>query len=143
VSGRRPSVGEVQRVAEFRAALRRFQARSDQAARSASLTPQRYLLLVTIKGAPDGSERATVSEVADRLYMPQTTVSDLVARAEAVGLLRRVPSEVDGRMAHLSLTAEGERRLSGCMEALENDRDELERALSSATSRMRSMGREP
>jgi DNA-binding MarR family transcriptional regulator len=134
-------VGEVQRVAEFRAALRRFQARSDQAARSADLTPQRYLLLVTIKGAPDGSERATVSEVADRLYMPQTTVSDLVARAEAVGLLRRVPSEVDGRMAHLSLTDEGERRLSGCMEALENDRAELELALSSATRRMRSMGR--
>ena len=56
-------MGEVQRVAEFRAALRRFQARSDQAARSADLTPQRYLLLVTIKGAPDGSERATVCVV--------------------------------------------------------------------------------
>jgi DNA-binding MarR family transcriptional regulator len=83
-----------------------------------------------------------VSEVADRLFMPQTTVSDLVARAEGVGLLRRVPSEVDGRMAHLSLTAEGERRLIGCMEALENDRDELELALSAATRRMRSMSRE-
>lgn len=128
-------------MAEFRAALRRFQARSDQAARSAGLTPQRYLLLVTIKGAPDGSERATVSEVADRLSMPQTTVSDLVARAEAVGLLRRVQSEADGRVAHLSLTDEGERRLSGCMEALESDRRELELALSSATRRMRSMGR--
>jgi DNA-binding MarR family transcriptional regulator len=136
-------VGEVQRVAAFRAALRRFEARSDQAARSADLTPQRYLLLVTIKGAPDGSERATVSEVADRLHMPQTTVSDLVARAERVGLLRRIPSEDDGRMAHLTLTAEGERRLAGCMEALEKDRHELELALSSATNRMRSMGREP
>lgn len=128
-------------MAEFRAALRRFQSRTDQAARSASLTPQRYLLLVTIKGAPDGSERATVSEVADRLHMPQTTVSDLVARAEAVGLIRREPSEVDGRVAHLGLTEEGERRLSSCMEALENDRDELEFALSAATRRMRSMGR--
>jgi DNA-binding MarR family transcriptional regulator len=96
---------------------------------------------VTIKGAPDGSERATVSEVADRLHMPQTTVSDLVTRAEAVGLIRRRASEVDGRIVYLSLTAEGERRLSGCMEALENDRDELEWTLSAATRRMRSMGR--
>ena len=128
-------------MAEFRAALRRFQARTDQAARSARLTPQRYLLLVTIKGAPDGSERATVTELADRLHMPQTTVSDLVARAEAVGLLRRDPSEMDGRIAHITLTPEGECRLSGCMEALENDRDELEWTLSAATRRMRSIGR--
>src|SRR5579871_2245563 len=70
------SVSEAQRVAEFRAGLRRFDARTDQAAKDAGLTPQRYLLLVMIKGAPDGSQSATVSELADRLEMPQTTVSD-------------------------------------------------------------------
>lgn len=128
-------------MSEFRVALRTFQARADRAARSARLTPQRYLLLVTIMGAPDGNGRMTVSEVAERLHMPQTTVSDLVARAESKGLVRREPSAADGRSADLSLTDEGELRLGICMEALEEDREELETALTAATSRMRSMGR--
>ena len=68
-------------------------------------------------------------------------MSDLVARAESKRLVRREPSEVDGRSADLSLTDEGELRLGICMEALEDDRDELELALTTATSRMRSMGR--
>jgi DNA-binding MarR family transcriptional regulator len=134
-------VAEVQRVSEFRVALRTFQARADQAARTARLTPQRYLLLVTIKGAPDGSGRMTASEVAERLHMPQTTVSDLVSRAQSTGLVRREPSEVDGRSAYLSLTDEGDLRLGICMAGLEDDREELELALTAATSRMRSMGR--
>ncbi|HKV68373.1 MAG TPA: hypothetical protein VJN72_09805 [Gaiellales bacterium] len=71
MSGWHPTVDEVQRVSEHRVALRTFPARTDRAARSARLTPQRYLLLVTIMGAPDGSGRMTVSEVAERLHMPQ------------------------------------------------------------------------
>jgi DNA-binding MarR family transcriptional regulator len=82
----------------------------------------------------------TSSEVAERLHMPQTTVSDLVSRAESTGLVRREPSEVDGRSAYLSLTDEGDLRLGICMAALEDDREELELALTAATSRMRSMG---
>ena len=52
------------RVAEFRAALRRFMRTTERNARSAGLTPQRYLLLLMIKGAADGSERSTVTELA-------------------------------------------------------------------------------
>ena len=142
MAAKRPSSqSDVLRVAEFRVALRRFEARSDLAARAAGLTPQRYVLLVAIKGAPDGSERASVSELADRLEMPQTTLSDLVTRAEDVGLVVREPSPVDGRVVHVRLTEEGDRRLADCLDSLEDDRAELERALAAATRRIRSIGR--
>ena len=95
------STAEVARVAEFRAALRQFLRKSERIARRSGLTPQRHVLLLMIKGAPDGSEQSTVTELAERLQLAQSTVTELVRRAEAAGLLERVPSETDGRVAHL------------------------------------------
>jgi DNA-binding MarR family transcriptional regulator len=106
------SIDDVVHVAEFRAALRRFLRRTERIARKSGLTPQRYLLLLMIKGATDGSEQSTVTELADRLQLAQSTVTELVRRAEEAGLLRREQSASDGRVAHLRLTAEGERRLA-------------------------------
>ena len=40
-----------------------------------------------IKGAPDGSEQSTVTELADRLQLAQSTVTELVSRAEETGLI--------------------------------------------------------
>jgi DNA-binding MarR family transcriptional regulator len=105
------TVEEAARVAEFRAALRRFLRITERHARAAGLTPQRYLLLLMIKGAPDRSEQSTVTELADRLQLAQSTVTELVRRAEEIGLVERERSSVDGRIAHLRLSAEGERRL--------------------------------
>src|SRR5690242_5376821 len=98
-------------VAEFREALRRFLRRSERVARASGLTPQRHLLLLMIKGAPDGSEQSTVTELAERLQLAQSTVTELVSRAEEAGLVSREQSQSDARVAHLRLTAEGERRL--------------------------------
>jgi DNA-binding MarR family transcriptional regulator len=122
------------RVAEFRSSLRRFLRRSEKVARSAGLTPQRYLLLLMIKGAPDGSEQSTVTELAERLQLAQSTVTELVGRAAEAGLLRREPSGLDGRVAHVRLTEEGERRLSDAFTALESERAELRQALSRLTA---------
>src|SRR5438067_4436480 len=97
---------EVARVAEFRAALRQFLRRSERNARGAGLTPQRYLLLLMIKGAADHSEQSTVTELADRLQLAQSTVTELVRRAEETGPLERERPNVDGRSAHLRLTPE-------------------------------------
>ena len=113
------------RGAEFRAALRRFLRRSERTARSSGLTPQRYLLLLMIKGAPDGSEKSTVTELADRLQLAQSTVTELVRRAEEVGLVMRETSSLDGRVAHLRLTEEGERRLARSFSSLAVERDAL------------------
>src|ERR671939_1599535 len=98
-------------VADFREALRRFLRQSERVARTCGLTPQRYLLLLMVKGARDGSEQSTVTELADRLQLAQSTVTELVSRAEEAGLVEREASQSDARVAYLRLTAEGERRL--------------------------------
>jgi DNA-binding MarR family transcriptional regulator len=115
-------------VAEFRAALRSFLRRTERIARASGLTPQRYLLLLMIKGAPDGSEQSTVTDLAERLQLAQSSVTELVRRAEEVGLIEREASTADGRVAHLRLTAEGERRLARSFTSLAAEREELRRA---------------
>src|SRR5437764_10835212 len=119
---------EVARVADFRAALRAFLRKAERNARKSGLTPQRYLLLLMIKGAPDGSEQSTVTALAERLRLAQSTVTELVRRAEEAGLLERQASLSDGRVAHLRLSVEGEHRLSQAVRNLAQERDELRRA---------------
>ena len=124
-------------VAEFRAALRSFLRQSERIARRSDLTPQRYLLLLMIKGAPDGSELSTVTELARRLQLAQSTVTELVSRAEEAGLVAREQSGMDGRVAHLRLTGEGERRLRACLTTLDVERRQLRDAIESLTSERR------
>jgi DNA-binding MarR family transcriptional regulator len=123
-------------VAEFRAALRRFLRISERNARAAGLTPQRYLLLLMIKGAADHSEQSTVTELADRLQLAQSTVTELVRRAEEIGLVERQRSSVDGRIAHLRLTAEGESRLSKTFTSNASERQMLLDTFDSLRGRM-------
>jgi DNA-binding MarR family transcriptional regulator len=118
-------------VAEFREALRRFLRRSERVARASGLTPQRHLLLLMIKGAPDGSEQSTVTELAERLQLAQSTVTELVSRAEEAGLVSREQSQTDARVAHLRLTDEGERRLEKAFTQLAQERDNLRTAFAS------------
>ena len=120
---------EVARVAEFRAALRAFLRKAERNARKSGLTPQRYLLLLMIKGAADGSEQSTVTELAERLPLAQSTVTELVHRAEETGLIDREQSDSDGRVTHLRLSAEGERRLMQAFTSNEQERQELRTAI--------------
>lgn len=99
-------------VAEFRAALRRFLRLSETVARQSGLTPQRYLLLLMIKGAPRGDEQLTIMELAECLQIGQPAVTELVKRAERAGLLVREQWPQDARATHLRLSPEGERRLA-------------------------------
>jgi len=129
----RVEVDDVIAVADFRAALRRFLRRSERVARRSGLTPQRYLLLLMIKGAPNGSEQSTVTELSERLQLAQSTVTELVSRAEEAGLVQREVSPTDARVAHLRLTAEGERRLMLSFTQLETERAQLRDAIASFT----------
>jgi DNA-binding MarR family transcriptional regulator len=122
------STSDAVAVAEFRAALRAFLRRTERVARQSGLTPQRYLLLLMIKGASDGSERSTVTELAERLQLAQSTVTELVSRAEEAGLIAREQSQADARVAHLRLSAEGERRLELAFTALATERDNVREA---------------
>ena len=116
---------KIVRVANFRAALRTFLSRSEQASRASGLTPQRYLLLLMIKGAPDGSERLTFTELAERLKLSRNSVTELVSRAEESGLIRRERSASDGRVIYLQLTSEGEQRLLRALAASDEERRRL------------------
>ena len=126
-----PSIKDVIAVAEFRSALRHFLRRSEKIARKSGLTPQRYTLLMMIKAAADGTEQSTVTELAERLQLAQSTVTELVRRAEGAGLVEREQSQRDARVAHLRLTAEGERRLMLSFTELETERAQLRDAFAS------------
>jgi DNA-binding MarR family transcriptional regulator len=119
------NVADVVAVAEFRTVLRRFARRSERVARQYGLTPQRYLLLLMIKGASDGNEQSTVTELADRLQLAQSTVTELVRRAEETGLVTREQSRDDARVTHLRLTADGDRRLMQSFTELATERAQL------------------
>lgn len=123
--GRTP-VDEVIKVAEFRAALRQFLRHTETVTARHGLTPQRYLLLLMIKGAADGSCRSTVTQLAERLQLAQHTVTELVARAEESGLIRREASSADRRVTFLKLTAKGDTLLGRAIADLEGDRRHLE-----------------
>jgi DNA-binding MarR family transcriptional regulator len=124
-----PTVSDVIAVADFRAALRHFLRQSERVSRQCGLTPQRYSLLLMIKGSPDGDEQSTVTELAERLQLAQSTVTELVRRAEEAGLIEREQSQRDARVAHLRLTEEGERRLMKSFTKLATERTQLAAAV--------------
>ncbi|MGE5274688.1 MAG: MarR family winged helix-turn-helix transcriptional regulator [Verrucomicrobiota bacterium] len=121
----RLSTDRVALIAEFRAALAGFLERSEAGARQAGLTPQRYLLLLMVKGAPGGKERMSTGELAAKLRISANTASELVTRTERAGLVARERSRRDQRIVELRLTAEGERRLAEAIRATDDDRRAL------------------
>ena len=83
-----------------------------------------------IKGAGDHSEQSTVTELAKQLQLAQSTVTELVSRAEEIGLVERERSADDGRIAYLRLTDEGEQRLARSFTSNESERQALREAFS-------------
>jgi DNA-binding MarR family transcriptional regulator len=78
---------DIREAAELRASLRKFLRASERVAREEGLTPSRYLLLLMIQSGVQG--RSTVTELADRMQLTQSTVTELVTRAESAGLVTR------------------------------------------------------
>ena len=97
-------------LAEFRYALRKFQAFSETAAEGAGLTPQQHQALLAITGF-GGSGGLSVGHLAERLLVRHNTAAELVNRLEAAGLAARGADEEDARRAPVQLTPEGRRRL--------------------------------
>ena len=112
-------------AAELRTALRTFVRRSEQLARAQGLTPQQYVLLLLIKGSPDGRERATVTDLSRRLQLGQSTVTELVQRAEDAGLIERALDRADARVSWLSLTPTGNARLAAVVRDVGPERRRL------------------
>jgi len=99
---------DFERLLEFRVALRRFQRWSEDQAQAAGLTHVQHQLLVAIKGHP-GDKPPTVGDLADYLLLRPHSTVELVDRAEAAGLVDRIPDLDDGRVVRVRLTAAGDR----------------------------------
>jgi DNA-binding MarR family transcriptional regulator len=105
-----PTKYELEALSEFRYQLRRFLRFSEAAAQAEGLTPQQYQLLLHVKGYP-GRDWATVGELAERLQVQPHGALALVARCEALGLVRRDSSAADKRQVLVRLSPGGEERL--------------------------------
>jgi DNA-binding MarR family transcriptional regulator len=116
---------EVLQAAEFRRQLRRFLAHGDAGVRRAGLTPQRYLLRLADMGAPDGSETRSIGQLSDDLQLAQSSVTELVDRAEAAGLVVRATGDADARTVLVRLQPAGEERLMAALAVVRADREQL------------------
>lgn len=119
------ALDEVLQAAEFRRLLRRFLAHGDVRVRRAGLTPQRYLLLLAVKGAPDRSQTRSIGQLTDDLQLAQSSVTELVDRAESAGLVVRTAGSADARTVLVRLSPAGEERLSRALRAVRADREQL------------------
>jgi DNA-binding MarR family transcriptional regulator len=131
------SLEDVQRFAAFRCALRRFEWMTEAAAQKAGLTARQYVLLLAVAGAPDGSGRASIGELAERLHLAQSTITGLVDRAEAARLVERVPGRRDGRVVCVVVTELGRDRLDRALIALDADRAAMAEAGATLRSHLR------
>ncbi|MFN3144697.1 MAG: MarR family winged helix-turn-helix transcriptional regulator [Paracoccaceae bacterium] len=84
-------------------------------ARAAGLTAVQVRVLQVI--AETG--RTTPTAIANRMGVSQATVSALIDRLEAKGLVRRTRSDTDRRQTNLTLTEEGTEALSRAPDALQ------------------------
>lgn len=97
-------------LAEFRYALRKFLAFSENAALRAGLTPQQHQALLSIKGAP-GIEWLSINQIAERLLVRHHTAVELVDRLANLEFVIRKVDPNDGRRIQVHLTKEGEEAL--------------------------------
>jgi DNA-binding MarR family transcriptional regulator len=125
---------DVLQAAEFRRLLRRFLAHGDAAVRRTGLTPQRYLLLLAIEGASDTSRTRSIGQLAEDLQLAQSSVTELVDRAEAAGLVVRASADGDARTVLVRLSETGDDRLRAAVTAVRREREQLLEHLEQARS---------
>jgi DNA-binding MarR family transcriptional regulator len=101
---------EYRALAELRYRIRKFVGEGDAVARAAGLEPQQYLLLLAIRGLPEGVE-ATIRTLAERLALKHHSAVELIDRLEAHGYVRRSRSRDDRRSVFVALLPRGEKLL--------------------------------
>jgi len=101
---------EYQALAELRYLIRKFVGEGDAVARAAGVEPQQYLLLLAIRGLPEGEE-ATIQALADRLALKHHSMVELTDRLEVHGYVRRNRGREDRRRVLVLLLPKGEKLL--------------------------------
>lgn len=97
-------------LAALRHLIRRFVQEGDSTARQAGLEPQQYLLLLAIRGLPEGQE-ASIRAIAERLSLRHHSTVELIDRMEARGYVKRMRGREDRRQVLISLQPRGEKLL--------------------------------
>lgn len=100
----------LERLSQFRYALRRFLRFSEDASRAAGVTMLHYQLMLHTQGF-EGRDWANIGELAERLQAQPHGVVALVTRCEQAGLVRRREGRQDRRQVEVHLTAKGRRVL--------------------------------
>ena len=95
-------------LAELRYRIRRFLRDGDAVARAAGLEPQQYLMLLAIRGLPQGDE-ATIRTLADRVVLKHHSAVGLIDRLEKQGYVCRNRGCDDHRLVIVSLLPPGQR----------------------------------
>lgn len=101
-----PTDAQYQLLLEFRTALRHFDQWSRQRAEAEGLTHAQHQLLLAICGSPTPGG-PTVGEVAEALLVRHHSASELVDRAQDLGLVARHRDHDDSRRVHLQVTDHG------------------------------------
>jgi DNA-binding MarR family transcriptional regulator len=101
---------EYRALAELRYRIRHFIQEGDAAAQRSNLEPQQYLMLLAIRGLPQGAV-ATISTLAERMALKHHSAVELINRLESHGLVRRSRSEGDKREVRVSLLPRGSKLL--------------------------------
>ena len=125
-----PTSCDYAQAAALREALRSFQRRSEDVAAANGITSRTYQLLLMVKTARGGDERAGLSELEERLQLGKSTVTELVLRSEKRGLVRRELEQNRRGAISIRLTPAGERRLAKSLAELGNERRRLIKLLS-------------
>lgn len=84
-------------------------------AQAARVTPAQLRVLQIV----DGRDSATPKTLAGEMGVSQATVTTLVDKLVARGLVERVPSEIDRRQTHVVVTAAGHATMQEAPDALQ------------------------
>jgi len=101
---------EYRALAELRYRIRHFLREGDAKSRDVGLEPQQYLMLLAIRGLPEGSP-STIQTLAERLALKHHSAVELIDRLETHGYVRRTRSRDDRRRVFVSLLPRGDRLL--------------------------------
>ena len=101
-----PTDHEYERLLAFRTRLREFDQWSRAAAEAQGLTHAQHQLRLAIRGHRS-IQGPTIGDVAAALLVKHHTASELISRAQDLGLVERVRDGQDSRRVHLRLTDRG------------------------------------